>query len=282
MAAGSEYGTVVFGLASAASWGVGDFSGGLASRRTPVVSVVLVSQAVGLIVAIVMALLRAEAAPTLSDVLWGAVGGILGQIGIIAFYRAMAIGQMGIAAPVAAVLSAILPVVFSAITQGLPNLLHVVGFMLALGAIFFISLPEKGAERPKGLWLAIIAGLGFGGFFILIAQVHQNAVFWPLVAARLASTSLLSIILLATRRFALPAANRMPLILFSGTMDMGGNAFFVLATQSGRLDVAGVLSSLYPATTVLLAFLLLKEKVTRLQGVGIVLALIAILLIAMK
>ena len=282
MITGSEFAAVVFGLTSAVSWGIGDFSGGLATRRTPVLTVVLLSQFTGMILLIALAVIRTEAAPTLSDILWGAGAGLVGQIGLFAFYRAMAIGQMGIAAPIAAVLSAAIPVVVGSFTQGLPDGLHLVGFLLALIGVWFISRPHPEIGRPAGLELAVVAGLGFGGFLVLIAQVHQNAVFWPLVAARVASITVMLGVILVQQRFAAPQRSQVPLIMFAGIMDTGGNAFFVLAAQAGTLAVAGVLSSLYPAATVVLALVILKEKLTKIQGAGILLVLAAIPMISLK
>jgi drug/metabolite transporter (DMT)-like permease len=278
----SEFAAVIFGLSSAVTWGIGDFSGGLATRRTPVLSVVLLSQVMGIALLSALAIIRGESAPALTDILWGASAGIVGQVGLLSFYRAMAIGQMGIAAPITAVLAAALPVLVGSLAQGLPNTLHIVGFILALVGIWFISRPHPEVGRPAGLELAFLAGLGFGGFLVLIAQVHENAVFWPLVAARAASISVMLGVILIQRRFTAPIRAVLPLIMLAGIMDVGGNAFFVLAEQAGRLDVASVLSSLYPATTVLLALIILKERLTRVQSVGILLALIAIPMIATK
>jgi drug/metabolite transporter (DMT)-like permease len=183
---------------------------------------------------------------------------------------------------VTAVLSASIPAVFGLVTQGAPDMPHLIGFALALSGVWVISRPEGATGRPAGLGLAIVGGFGFGSFLVLIAQVHPNAVFWPLVAARVASVGLQLAIALASRRLILPSRQALPLIVLAGTMDVCGNAFFVLAEQAGRLDVAGVLSSLYPATTVLLAFLILKERLTPLQRVGVLLALGAVPIIASR
>jgi drug/metabolite transporter (DMT)-like permease len=281
MTHGSELAAVIFGLASAATWGVGDFSGGLATRRTPVLTVTLLSQIAGLILLMLLALARTESLLSFSDMAWGSAAGLVGLVGLVAFYQAMAIGQMGLAAPVAAVLSASLPVVVGAFTQGWPDLAHLSGFILALAGIWLISRPQQGVGRPAGLGLAIVAGLGFGGFLIFIAQVQTNAVFWPLVVARTASIASMVAFIVARQKVALPAKNALLLILLAGVMDAGGNTFFVLSEQVGRLDVAGALASLYPATTVLLALLVLKEKIGKWQGIGILLALISVPLIAL-
>jgi drug/metabolite transporter (DMT)-like permease len=277
---GTEFGAVIFGLASAATWGVGDFSGGLATRRVSVLTVTLLSQVAGLILLALLALIWDENFPSLADVGWGGLAGLVGLVGLMALYRAMAIGQMGIAAPVAAVLSASLPVVVGAMTQGLPHLPRQLGFILAVIGIWFISRPQKMQGRPAGLGLAIIAGLCFGGFLLGIAQVQQNAVFWPLVVARTVSILAMLAAVGAGQKLAMPAPSILPLIILTGAMDAGGNAFFALAEQAGRLDVAGTLASLYPATTVILALAVLKERLVVWQGIGVLLALIAVPLIA--
>ncbi len=280
MLSGSEFAVVFFGLASAATWGVADFSGGLATRRTPVLTVTLLSQMAGLILLVLLALARMEDLLSFPDIAWGAAAGIAGLIGLLGLYRAMAIGQMGIAAPVTAVLAAGLPVVVGAFTQGLPDLVHFTGFALALAGIWLISRPQQGSGRPAGLGLAIFSGLSFGCFFIFIAQVESSAVFWPLVVARAASIALMIALLMTRQKLVRPPKSALWLILVAGVMDAGGNAFFVLSEQAGRLDVASTLASLYPATTVLLALLVLKEKIEGWQNVGMVLALLAIPLIA--
>jgi drug/metabolite transporter (DMT)-like permease len=279
------FATVVFGLAASLCWGSGDFSGGLASRRISATTVVIAGYTVGFVLLVALALIWREPFPTLVDLLWGGLAGLAGVLGLIAFYTALASGKMGIAAPVSAVLTATLPVLFSALTAGLPGPLRLGGFVLALLAIALISRPEHAAEgRPQGIGLAVLAGVGFGCFFILISRVSPGATFWPLAIARLTSVvSLLVVMLLRQqpRQPMLSGARRVaPLVLLAGTLDAMGNAFFVLAAHSGRLDVAAILSSLYPAATVLLAAFVLRERVTRMQAAGILLVLLAIPLIS--
>jgi len=276
----STLATVLFGLAASLSWGSGDFCGGLASRRAHPSAVVAAAYAAGFVLLIGLALILREPFPSHMDILWGAIAGLVGALGLIAFYSALSIGRMGIIAPVSAVLTAGLPVVFSAFTEGLPGLLQFGGFALALFAIVLISRPERAKERPKGLGLALLAGCGFGCFFILISRVSHNATYWPLAVARLTSVLFLLVMALFRKQRIIPQRNAVPLVLVAGTLDAIGNAFFVLAAHSGRLDVASVLSALYPAATVILAAIVLRERVTRMQGIGILLALIAIPLIS--
>lgn len=273
---------IVFGLAASLCWGSGDFCGGLASRRMNASIVVICAYAVGFVLLTGLALIWHEVFPSPLDIFWGAIAGVVGGLGLILFYSALSVGRMGIVAPISAVLTAGLPVLFSIFTQGAPSLLQVGGFVAALLAIVLISRPERTRERPKGIVLALISGCCFGCFFILISRVSHHSTFWPLAVARL--SSVISLLILAMFRKqpdkAKPTFSIIPLILLSGSLDALGNAFFVLSAHSGRLDVASVLSSLYPAATVLLAALLLRERMNRLQGLGVFLALIAIPMIS--
>ena len=272
--------TVGFALAASLTWGAGDFSGGLATRRAQVLSVVVGAYAVGLIMLIALALVWSEPFPTTLDLMWGSVAGLAGAVGLVAFYQALAVGRMGIIAPIAAMLSAALPVLFGAFFEGLPRPLQLIGFVLALIAVGLISGLGVVKGRPKGFGLALLAGLGFGSFFILISRVSNGAVFWPLAAARLSSLLFLLAVVLIRRQKVLPEKSVWPVVFLAGALDVAGNVFFVLATHAGRLDVAAILSSLYPAVTVLLATIILKERVTRLQAIGIFVALVAIPLIS--
>ena len=276
----SAISTIVFGLCASLCWGSGDFNGGLASRRANASSVVIAAYAVGFVLLVILAWLWREPFSSQLDMVWGGLAGLAGAIGLISFYSALAIGRMGIAAPISAVLTAALPVFFSIFTEGLPNLFQLGGFVLALLAIALISRPERSKGRPEGIGLALLAGFGFGCFFILISRVNHSATFWPLAMARVTSVLFLLVFVRIRRQPMLPGKAVVPLVVLAGILDAVGNAFFVLATHSGRLDVAAVLSSLYPAATVLLAALVLRERVTRIQGIGILLALLAVPLIS--
>jgi drug/metabolite transporter (DMT)-like permease len=277
---GAELAAVVFGLASALSWGAGDFSGGLAAKRAPVFGVLAIGHAVGLLLLIGLALLWREPLPAVADLGWGLAAGLAGAVGLASLYRALAIGQMGIVAPLSAVLTAALPALFGALTEGLPGALKLVGFVLALVGIWLVAGTGVSADARDGRGLAVLAGCAFGLFFILMHRAGESAVFWPLVAARMASLGLVLAIALARHQLLRPDRRLLIPVLLSGALDVAGNAFFVLASQVGRLDVAAILASLYPASTVLLAALLLGERVQRVQAVGILAVLVAIALIA--
>jgi len=277
---GSEFAPVAFGLASAVCWGAGDFCGGLATKRTHVYSVMIASQLVGVAMLIGLALAFAEKVPSPVHLLWGSLGGLAGTVGLIAFYSALASGRMGVAAPVGGVIGAATPAILGVLMEGWPGTLKLIGFALALVAVWFVSRTEDATVRVHELGLPIVAGLCFGVFFICIDRASETAVLWPLVVARLTSLSMLLTVATATRQPRLPEIKHLPLVALVGVMEVGGNAFYALAAHVGRLDVAAVISSLYPGTTVWLAWLILKERITRLQTVGIVAALAAIVLIA--
>lgn len=271
--------SAALGLASAAAWGAGDFCGGLATRRAGLYPVVIGSQLIGLILMAVLALAAGERVPPLASLAVCGLAGVLGAVGLLALYRALAEGRMGLAAPVSGVLTAALPVAAAGFLEGWPGWLKLAGFGLALLGVWLISRGPGSAFQVRGLGLPILAGLGFGLFIILISRANAGAVFWPLAAARAASLCMLAGAAAYARQPALPGRGQLGLVACSGVLDSGGNAFLVLAAQAGRLDVAAVLSSLYPASTVLLAWSILKEHLSRRQSLGVLAALAAIVMI---
>lgn len=280
---GIELTAVFYGLAAAASWGAGDFSGGVATKRSHVYLVVLLSHIVGIAGLLLLILLFGEPFPTWRDLLIGAAGGISGAVGVLALYTGLAQGRMGVVAPLTAVITAIVPVVFGLFLEGLPQLQQLVGFVVALFAVWLISGDNGGGPtglRWRNLRLPTVAGLGFGLFFIFIDQVSDNAILWPLVGARAASILMMALLVFLTRRRGRLTGIQLGWIALAGLFDAGGNAFFALATSLGRLDIASILSSLYPATTVLLARFILDERLARRQWLGVLAALVAVILIA--
>ncbi|MFZ0612221.1 MAG: DMT family transporter, partial [Desulfobacterales bacterium] len=270
---GSEAAALVFGLCSAIAWGAGDFSGGLATKRSSVLSVVLWSQLAGALVLVAMALVFTDDFPGLHPMLYGAAAGIVGVFGLAALYRGLAIGRMGVVAPLSAVTAAVIPIGVAAYTEGLPDPAQLSGFGLAVAAIFALSYSRGTARiRWHELAHAVAAGLGFGLFFIVIDRVSSQAVLWPLVAARGASITCLLLLLCLRGEFRMPAKSQVGLLVTVGLFDAAGNTFFALATRMGRLDIAAVLSSLYPAATVMLAWFILKEHLTATQWSGVVIA----------
>lgn len=270
---------LVFGLASAISWGAGDFCGGLASRRTEIYSVMIFSQIVGLSLLVLLVLLVGEPLPQWNDLIYGALAGICGSFGIYMLYRAMESGKMGVTAPLSAIVAAAIPVVVGLFLEGLPSTAQMLGMTMALPAVWFLSSESSQARLDwDDLRLPILAGIGFAAFFLIIDQVSGRSVLWPLISARMASTLLFSAIALQQGRLLRPGREHGLLILLTGIFEIGGNVFFALASRFGRLDLAALLASLYPAATVILARLVLKEHLRWLQWLGVLLAILALVL----
>ena len=271
--------SATLGLAAGGAWGGGDFAGGLASRRANVFGVVVTGYTVGLLIMLSLVALKHEAVPSRVSFAWATAAGLIGGVALAAFYAGLAAGKMGVVAPVAAVLTAGVPVIFAWFHEGLPRWFQIAGFALALVALWLVSRPEQSGP-PEGIGLAILSGIGFGAYLILIDQAGKDAVFWPLATSRAASVVSLLAGSLAFKRFRAPARSVVPLCAAAGALDAFGLACFLLAARSGRFDIAAVLSSLYPAVTVLLASVLLKEHMSASQRLGMLTALAAVILIA--
>ncbi len=269
-------------LGAAAVWGGGDFAGGIATKRANVFRVVAGAHACGLLLMLLLAWLTREPFPPSPSLQWGVIAGISGAFGIAALYKALAIGRMGIVAPVASVITGILPVLVGIRTEGMPDRLQLAGFALALVSIWLVARPAGEIDSHRGLGLAVLAGVLFGLFLVAGKQAGHHGVFWPLVAARTASTLLMLTIVAFLPRDSRPLRAALAPILTSGLLDSAANAMFIAATRHGRLDVAAVLSSLYPASTVILARVLLKERLSATQNAGIVGALLSVALISAR
>ncbi|MGI9075689.1 MAG: EamA family transporter [Bryobacteraceae bacterium] len=267
-------------LLAAVSWGAADFSGGIATKTANPFTVVLVAHVTGLAFMLSLARLIGEPIPGWTSILWGAVAGLIGGIGLAAFYKSLSVGTMGVNASLSSLVTALVPLLFSFSTEGLPHAIQMIGFALAMLSIWAIAAQRGTVRQSKGLGLAFVAGLGFGGFLLLIKLAGSHAVFWPLASARVASLLLMVTIVLATSGEWRISRRSVSYILLAGILDSGANALYVAATQHGRLDVAAVLSSLYPASTIILARLVLQERFSRLQAAGIVAALVAVSLIS--
>ncbi|MGY1720716.1 EamA family transporter [Blastococcus sp. SYSU DS0552] len=276
---------VVLALASAVVYGAADFLGGLASRRASVSAVVAVSQAAGLLA--LVALLPWVGGPvTAADLAWGATAGLAGAGGLLVFFRALAGGVMSVIAPVTALTAAAVPVLVGVLSGERIGTWATVGIVLALAAVVLVSA-ESGlralrAARPASLGPALVAGTAFGLFFVLLDRTSADAGLTPLVAARLASVVLVVGVALATRQSLRPGRAALPLVLVSGVGDMTANALFLLATQQGGpLAITGVLASLYPVSTVVLAQLVLRERLVPAQLTGLGAAAAAVVLITL-
>lgn len=280
---GTELLALLFGLGSAASWGAGDFSGGMATKRNDVFMVVMISQVAGTLPLVAFALVWGGALPPARTLLLGGIGGLFGMAGLLALYRGLSEGRMGVVAPVTSVAAAVLPMLLGSFWDGLPTYPEMAGILVALAAVWLLARSDPSQPFSfDGLGLPIFAGSAFGLYFVFIDLAAVDVVLWPLVAARLTSMVIL-LAFLATypRRRLIPPWNQFPLLVLAGVLDTAGNVFFALATQIGRLDIAAVLASFYPGTTALLAWIVLKERLNRTQWMGVLLALGALVLIAL-
>ncbi|GAA4979403.1 drug/metabolite transporter (DMT)-like permease [Nonomuraea thailandensis] len=273
--------TVLLATACAIVYGTADFFGGLATRRSQVLSVVVISQIAGL--ALILGLLPLlPGTYSHAALLWGLAGGLSGAAGLVLFYRSLATGVMSVVAPTTAVTSAALPVVFGLVTGERPQVWALVGVVLALGSVLLVSQEKPGGGHGSlsSVLTALAAGAGFGGFFILLAMAPHEAGLWPLVGARLSSVSTVALLALLTRRALRPGPGSLPVILAAGVLDMAANVLYLLAQRDGLLSLVAVLVSLYPASTLLLANRVLGERLRAVQVVGVVCALAAVALIA--
>ncbi|MBE0683318.1 MAG: DMT family transporter [Anaerolineales bacterium] len=277
---------ILYGLASALSWGAGDFTGGLAARKVGAYRSVFYAEVIGIILLILALNATREPILTSRSAVFAMLAGVLGTIGLMLLYHAMSVGMMSIAAPVSALLAAMLPVVFGMFTEGLPDYLTLIGFGFALFAVWMISQGAGGVtdilSHLSDLKLPLLAGIGFGCYFVLIHEATKSGgTVWPMIFSRSGGIALISTYLLITRSSWKIDTSALPIISVNGVLDLGGNFFFILAGQAGRLDVSSVLSSLFPGATVVLAWIFLKERLNRNQWIGIASALIAIVLMTL-
>jgi len=272
--------SIIYGLISSTAWGAADFVGGLASKRANAIRVLYLSEIAGFIPFMLLAIILHEPLPSAGDFLMGVISSLIGLTGLIFLYRALAEGQMTIAAPVSALFAALIPVIFGSFTLGLPSVTTLIGFGLAFLAVWFISQTDSTNWRfsISDLRLPLISGFFFGFYFIAIHKATLNAFFWPLTAARFAGFVALALFALFTRQSPMPPRETWTLCILNGVIDIVGNGFYVLSAHTGRIDVAAVLGALYPASTVLLAWIFLKEKISFVQTLGIIFAFIAIIL----
>jgi len=276
--------SIINGILAALSWGAGDFAGGLASRKLGAYRAVFFSDLLGLFALFIVNAFYREEMPSTSSLVIAGIAGMGGSVGMMILYYSMAHGQMSIAAPVSALFAAALPVIVGAFTQGLPTFIHFIGFGLALLAVWLISQSDTAdrfhVDRLSDLRLPLLAGLGFGSYFIIMHYATNgiSSTVWPIITSRFAATIMLLVIVLARRESFSVQRDAWGVVLVNAMLDVGGNFFYLFALQFGRLDISAILSSLYPGATVVLAWIFLKERITRPQWAGILTALMAITL----
>jgi drug/metabolite transporter (DMT)-like permease len=274
-------------LFSAALYGAADFLGGLSTRRATVTSVVAVAQGTGFVLLLLALPLLPPASPAISDLLWGVGAGFGGGIGVALLYRALAVGTMALVAPVSAVCAVIIPVTAGFFGGERLRLLTLIGICIALLSIVLVSQARATpsadraitGDRPRGLGMALFSGIAIGIFYLCLAHARPEAEMWPLLAARATSSVLFVVGGLATGTSLVLPRQPMRYALIGGALDMVANALYVIAVRIGPLGVVVTLVSLYPASTVVMARAFLGERFSTVQGLGIVCALAAVVLI---
>jgi drug/metabolite transporter (DMT)-like permease len=274
---------VGYGLATAVSWGSADFLGGSASRRTTPLATVVPSQAVALVIAIVVLLVVREPAPPIAALIWAGLAGIGAFVALSCLYRALTTGAMGLVASIAAVVGAGLPVIAGAVFGDRLTTADIAGIGLALLAIVLVTRPVGPAVLTReGIILAILSGVGAGCFFIGMGQSADagGGTWWPIALSHTTCLALAFVSLAATGGLQLPPRSVVPILAVIGLTDVLGSAFFLLANTQGSLSISAVIASQHPAATAVLARIITKERLARSQVAGILVALVAIALIA--
>jgi drug/metabolite transporter (DMT)-like permease len=277
----SQLTSAAYSLAAVLAWGTSDFLGGYATRRADAFLFTTIVNCGGLLMMATLAATSHAPLPSPHSAAWVLAGGISGGAALAIFYRALASGRMGLTAPVAAVLSAAIPTFFSIFTEGLPRTVALIGFVFAAAGLWLITRAEDG-QSPEGIGLAILAGLGFAGFYLCVRQAGNESAVGIASLTRTGGLLITGLIVLVQRRFRDITAAGIRWAVLAGCIDSLGTMFFVHASQYGRLDEAVVLSSLYPAVTVILARIVLREHFTRWRFVGLLAALAAVPMIAAR
>ena len=273
---------IVLGLAASLSWGVADFLGGIQSRRMPAVAVVLGSQFAGLVLVAAVVTVRGEAIPGGDFALYAALSAVAGIVGLTSFYHALSIGSMGVVAPLSSCAAAI-PLVVGIATGDRPSTIQGLGVAIAIVGVLLASREASehgGAAVAKGAGFALFSAVGFGCFFLAMDKASDADVLWAVAVNRAVSVGLLALAVLVTRpRLGLKPKDMRTLAIV-GVLDILANGFFALAATKGLVSVVAVLASLYPVITVVLARLILGERLRAVQRVGAALALTGAALIS--
>jgi len=275
------FAVIGLGLLASVGWGLSDFGGGLTSRRAPFLGVLGGSQLASLVAIVPILALVTEPAVRPVDVALAVGVGVIGGLGLAVLYRGLSIGRMGVVAPVAAVLTAALPVGYGFLTEGIPSNEAVLGIAFAAGAVVLVSRsPAAPDGRPSGLRYGLAAGVAFGTFTVAVAQLPEGLVIAPLVLFRVGSLAVIGL-WIGVRRMAWRVPLRLwPALLLVGMLDLGATAAYLGSVQIGPLAIAAILASLYPVVTAVLAAVVLRERVTLTHAAGILAAGVGVALIA--
>lgn len=274
---------IVLSLLAALTYGAADYVGGFVSKRNAVLRVVLISQLFGTVPLLLVFPLVNDGVASSQALWWGCAAGVAGGAGVILLYRGLARGRMSVVAPITSVEAAVVPVLFGLFTGERPGTWSLIGVVVALFAVAMVSSSAETAadKKASGIPEAIGAGLAFGIFFIVLDQAGDGAGMWPILSMRGTSLVLVAIGVFATKTKLTPAPGTLWGIALSGMLDVAANVLYLLSTHHGLLSVVAVITSMYPAATVLLARLLLNERLTKNQLFGLALAAVGVTLIAL-
>jgi drug/metabolite transporter (DMT)-like permease len=279
----TQLGPTACTVAAVFLWGTSDFAGGYASRRANAFVLTAFSHICAFALMLAVALGQHGEFPGRASILWAIAAGALGGFSLSLFYRALAMGQMGITAPISALIGAAIPTLADIVLEGAPSRWTICGFILAILAIWLITRPEASKDAdsacPAGLGMAALAGVGFAGFYLCVHKATGSPA-WIATLSRIGSFIATAIAVIVVRAPLTLDRPRVALGALAGFLDITASALFVYASQRGRLDEAVVISSLYPAVTVLLARVFLNEHFSRWRFVGLLAALAAVPLIA--
>jgi drug/metabolite transporter (DMT)-like permease len=274
---------IVLSLLAALSYGAADYVGGFVSKRNAVFRVVFVSQVIGALPLLLIFPLLNTGVFSGTALWWGCAAGVAGGIGVVLLYRGLARGRMSVVAPITSVEAAAVPVLFGLISGERPSGWALIGVAVALLAVTLVSSSSEGTPSggSSGIPEAIAAGAAFGVFFIVLDQAGDSAGMWPILSMRATSLVLVAIAMLVTKTSIKPAEGTLSGIALSGVLDVAANVLYLLSTQHGLLSLVAVITSMYPATTVLLARFFLKERLTKNQVIGLGMAAVGVTLIAL-
>ena len=276
---------VVFGLSAASIFGIADYLGGRASRSVHAIVVTFLGQSAALVVLLLIAFGSGVPAPGIEDWLWGGLAGVCGATGLLAFYRAMGSGFMTVAAPISAVTTGGIPIVIGLVQGERPGTLALLGMPIALFAVALVSDvfgPDHRRAPRYVVYLSLVAGAVFGSLFVILDHTSTTSGVWPIVAMRVASVPYMAIVVMVSRKKVSSARFYLPIVIVSGVFDSIANALFLLATREGYMSVVAVIVALYPASTLLLATRIDKEKIHRPQALGLGLAVLALVMITLS
>lgn len=274
---------ILWALGAATTYGIADYLGGRATRQSPAPAVTFAGQSVALLLLCGLVYASGTSVMGRTDFLWSAGAGFGGALALVTFYRAMAVGPMTVVAPITAVVNIAMPVIVGIAQGERPSAISYVGIGLAPIAVALIGDILSSTQtqvQSRAIWLSLIAGSGFGLIFVCLAQTSDDAGLWPLLAQRMTSVPTVAIVGLIGYRSLRVTRNVGTFAILSGVLDTLANSLYLTAARSGMLSLVGVITSLYPASTVILAMRIDKERIHKGQMLGVGVAIASVVAIS--